>query len=263
MPTSCAPVGDCISARTPLPSSVRRSTHDQRRAEQQRQHEQQQLVGRELRAADGHRLGEVVVAAQVAAPHQLGEFCTKNIRPKLTIRPRASNTSRFGDVRARRRKVRRCTSRPIAISTANETGTIHSGDRPKALVRRPREEGAQHQELAVGDVQDAHQPVLQVEPERHERVHAPGDQARGQQFEQAADGTSASDRPGEKPASPGTRSGGRVRAARAGPRPPRTRGLRATSATTPPCHSRRAHGLSLPAKRILPSIAGRVSVLAT
>ena len=52
MPTSCAPVGDCISARTPLPSSVSAQQHDQRRAEGQRQREQQQLVGGELRAAD-------------------------------------------------------------------------------------------------------------------------------------------------------------------------------------------------------------------
>ena len=84
-----------------------------------------------------------------------------------------------------RRKHSRCTTRPSAISSANDTGTITSGDMPERGLRHPGQVGAEHQELAVRDVQDAHQPVLQVQPERDQRVDAAGDQAGGEQLEPA------------------------------------------------------------------------------
>ena len=49
MPTSCAPTCDCISARTPLPSNVMRSSTISATDEHQRQAEHQQLVAGELR----------------------------------------------------------------------------------------------------------------------------------------------------------------------------------------------------------------------
>jgi hypothetical protein len=78
-----------------------------------------------------HRLGQVVVAAQVTTPEQLRAFCTRNISPKLTISPRASNTSRLGLVRVSRRKASRWITRPRPISSAKLTGIISSGDRPQ------------------------------------------------------------------------------------------------------------------------------------
>ncbi len=39
-----------------------------------------------------------------------------------------------------------------------------------------RDVAADHEHLAVGEVQDAHDPVRQREPERHGRVHRAGDQ---------------------------------------------------------------------------------------
>ena len=47
------------------------------------------------------------------------------------MRPRASNTSRLGEVAVRRRKHSQCTAMPMAMSSAKETGIIHSGERPK------------------------------------------------------------------------------------------------------------------------------------
>jgi hypothetical protein len=41
--------------------------------------------------------------------------------------------SRLGEVAVSRRKHSQCTAMPSAISTANDTGIIHSGDRPATL----------------------------------------------------------------------------------------------------------------------------------
>jgi len=48
--------------------------------------------------------------------------------------------------------------------------------------------GPDHEELAVRDVEDAHQPVLQIQPERDERVDAPGDETGGEEFEPGGEG---------------------------------------------------------------------------
>jgi hypothetical protein len=63
---------------------------------------------------------------------------------------------------------------------ANDTGTINSGRHAKLRLHHPRQVRAQHQELAMRDVQDAHQPVLQVQAQRDQRVDAPGDETGGQ-----------------------------------------------------------------------------------
>ena len=60
----------------------------------------------------------------------------------------------------------------------------HRQRRPaEARVAEPGGEGAEHQELAMRDVEDAHQPVLQVQAERDQRVDAAGDQAGGDQLD--------------------------------------------------------------------------------
>ncbi|MCY1517324.1 hypothetical protein D9M68_520000 [compost metagenome] len=60
-------------------------------------------------------------------------FCTKNIRPKPTIRLRASNTSTFGARAATCRKHSQCTAMPSAISSAKATGMNSSGEMPSAV----------------------------------------------------------------------------------------------------------------------------------
>ncbi|MNT58376.1 hypothetical protein D3C72_1958050 [compost metagenome] len=55
-------------------------------------------------------------------------------------------------------------------------------------LHHPGQVGPHHQELAVRDVEDAHQPVLQVQPQRDERVDAPGDETGGEQFEPGGEG---------------------------------------------------------------------------
>ena len=54
---------------------------------------------------------------------------------------------------------------------------------PQRGMRRPGEKGAQHQEFAMRDVEHPHQPVLQVEAERDQRIDAPGDETGGDQLE--------------------------------------------------------------------------------
>ncbi len=193
MPTSCAPVGDCISARTPLPSSVVRSTTISATLIASASAEQHQLVGGEARAADRHRLGQVVVAAQLAAPEPAGRSSAPGTSGRSeTIRPRASNTSRSAEVRGQAAEASAGGStRPSAISSANATGSITQRRDAERRLRRPGEEGAEHQELAVGDVQDAHQPVLQVEAERDQRIDAAGDQAGGDELGPGAEQSSA------------------------------------------------------------------------
>jgi hypothetical protein len=96
MPTSCAPVGDCISARTALPSSVSLSSAMSPMLSASATPNITSLLAVKRMLAELHRLGQVVVAAQVAAPYKSAVFCTRNIRPKPTIRLRASNTSTLG-----------------------------------------------------------------------------------------------------------------------------------------------------------------------
>ena len=73
MPTSCAPVGDCISARTPLPSSVVRSTTISAALNASASANSSSLLAANCAPPIVDRLGQEVVAAQVAAPDQLGE----------------------------------------------------------------------------------------------------------------------------------------------------------------------------------------------
>ena len=61
------------------------------------------------------------------------KFCTRNSRPNDTIKPRASKTSRFGELAASRRKHSQCTARPSIINSANDAGSIHSGETPNAV----------------------------------------------------------------------------------------------------------------------------------
>ncbi|MNY64944.1 hypothetical protein D3C86_2021290 [compost metagenome] len=49
------------------------------------------------------------------------------------MRPRASKMSRLGEVAVRRRKHSQCSTSPSPISRPNDTGTIHSGDRPNEV----------------------------------------------------------------------------------------------------------------------------------
>ena len=49
------------------------------------------------------------------------------------MRPRASNTSRLGELALSGRKHSQCTPMPSAISSAKDTGIIHSGESPKAV----------------------------------------------------------------------------------------------------------------------------------
>ena len=188
MPTSCAPTCDCISARTPLPSSVRRSSSDQRAAEHQRQREHQQLVAGELRAADLHRIGQVVVAAQFAAPHPGGEVLHQEHQAEGH-----HQAARLEDVEVGRGRRQATKAQPVhrqAQRHQHRERHRHHQQRRQAQrgLRHPGEVGADHQELAVRDVQDAHQPVLQVQAERHQRVDAAGDQAGGEQFEPGGGG---------------------------------------------------------------------------
>jgi len=60
---------------------------------------------------------------------------------------------------------------------ANDTG-----------LRHPGEVCPHHEELAMRDVEDAHQPVLQVQPERDERIDAAGDETGGEEFEPGGEG---------------------------------------------------------------------------
>ena len=181
MPTSCAPTGDCISARTPLPSSVQRSSAISATLEHQRQAEHQQLVAGEARRRRSPPARQVVVAAQVAAPHQRARSSAPGTSGRSRPSGRAPRTtSTFGALAASRAEAQPVHAPGRAPSApANDTGSISSGDRPERGVRHPGEVGAQHQELAVRDVQDAHQAVLQVQAERDQRIDAARDQAAG------------------------------------------------------------------------------------
>jgi hypothetical protein len=69
-----------------------------------------------------------------------------------------------------------------------EGGRDHRQRRPAERSRRdPGDEGPQHQELAVRDVEDAHQAVLEIQSQRDERVDAAGDDPGGDQFEPGAE----------------------------------------------------------------------------
>ena len=135
MPTSCAPIGDCISARTPLPSSVRSQQHDQRAAEHQRHARTAAACWRRTaHAANLHRLGQVVVAAQVAAPDPARRSSapgTSGRSPPSGCAPRTRPG--WAKCAVSRRKHSQCIARPSAISTANATGTISSGERPSEV----------------------------------------------------------------------------------------------------------------------------------
>ena len=134
MPTSCAPIGDCISARTPLPSSVMRSSTISATRQHQRQAEHQQLVGRRTAPAQLHRLGQIVVAAQVAAPHPGAPSSAPGTSGRSPPSGRAPRRCPgWVTWRVRRRKHSQWMTSPSAISTTNDTGTISSGDRPSVV----------------------------------------------------------------------------------------------------------------------------------
>jgi hypothetical protein len=163
-------VGDCISARTRLAQQRELEQRDEPDAQCQRHAEQDQLVGGEAHLAELHRLGQVVVAAQVAAPYkQRGVLHQEHQAEADHQAARLEHV----DVRCARRHLPE--AQPVhghAQHHQHRERHRHEDQRRDAegRVRPPRQEGAQHQELAVRDVHDAHQPVLQVQPDAR-RAH--------------------------------------------------------------------------------------------
>jgi len=110
-------------------------------------------------------------------------------------------TSTDGEVRAMRRK-HSVDPEPDHEEDERDDGHEHERVHLQHGVREPREIGAEHQELAVRDVHDAHQPVLQVEADGDHGIDATGDQAGRGEFEPeshaaGADATTAPRSPAE------------------------------------------------------------------
>ncbi len=169
-----------------LAEQGRAQQHDQRQADDERHREEHEVVGGKLCAGKRHRRGQVVVAAQVTAPDEGGEVLREEHQPERDQQP-----ARLEDVDRRRNARQARKAQPVhghADQHHHDEGDrCHRQRRDApARVRQPGQEGTQHEELAVGDVQDAHQPVLQVQAERHQRIDRAGNDTRGKKFDPGA-----------------------------------------------------------------------------